>query len=113
MYATIFETWVRLRRGETEGLAELADGLLEQARPFGVEFGAPAALLVAETHRVAGDLALAREGIEAFRELTEASPNFRALFVPIAARALVALGDVEDAERLIPTTATLGPSATG
>ena len=102
MYATIFETWVRLRRGETEGLAELADDLLEHARPFGGEFGAPAALLVTETHRAAGDLAHAREGIDAFAELTEASPNFRALFAPIAARALVALGDVDGAERLIP-----------
>ena len=102
VYATIFETWVRLRRGETEGLADLADDLLEQARPFGGEFGAPAALLVTETHRVAGDAAHARAGIEAFAELTEASPNFRALFAPIAARALVALGDVDDAERLIP-----------
>jgi tetratricopeptide (TPR) repeat protein len=102
VYATIFETWVRLRRGEMEGLAELADGVLEQARPFGGEFGAPAALLVAETHRAAGDLAHAREGIEAFRELTDASSNFRALFVPIAARALAALGDVDGAERLIP-----------
>ena len=84
------------------GLAELADDLLEQARPFGGEFGAPAALLVAETHRATGDIAHAREGIDAFAELTEASPNFRALFAPIAARALVALGDVDTAERLIP-----------
>ena len=102
VYATIFETWVRLRRGETERLAELADDLLEQARPFGGEFGAPAALLVAETQRVTGDITRAREGIEAFAELTEASPNFRALFAPIAARALVALGDIDTAERLIP-----------
>jgi class 3 adenylate cyclase/tetratricopeptide (TPR) repeat protein len=102
VYATIFETWVRLRRGETEGLAELADDLLEQARPFGGEFGAPAALLVTETHRAIGDPVHARDGIDAFTELTEASPNFRALFAPIAARALVALGDVDGAERLIP-----------
>jgi tetratricopeptide (TPR) repeat protein len=102
VYATIFETWVRLRRGETEGLAELADRLLEQARPFGGEFGAPAALLVVETRRAAGDLAGAHSALDAFTEITADTPNFRALFAPIAARALIALGDVDGAERLIP-----------
>jgi len=56
-YASIFESWVRLRRGESEGLAEAADTLREFATPFGGEFGAPAALLVAETHRADGDVA--------------------------------------------------------
>jgi hypothetical protein len=102
VYASIFDSWVRLRRGETEGLAEVADALLEFATPFGGEFGAPAALLVAETHRAAGDAEGARRGVDTFAELTAISPNFRALFAPIAARALVALGDVDLAERLIP-----------
>ena len=102
VYASIFDSWVRLRRGETEGLAEVADALLEFAAPFGGEFGAPAALLVAETQRAAGDAEGARRGIDTFAELTAISPNFRALFAPIAARALVALGDVDVAERLIP-----------
>ena len=102
VYASIFDSWVRLRRGETEGLAEVADALLEFATPFGGEFGAPAALLVAETHRAAGDAEGARRGVDTFAELTAISPNFRALFAPIAARALVALGDIDLAERLIP-----------
>jgi class 3 adenylate cyclase/tetratricopeptide (TPR) repeat protein len=102
VYATIFQTWVRLRRGETRGLAELADELLERARPFGGEFGAPAALLVAETRRAEGDRPGARRALDGFTEITETSPNFRALFAPIAARALVALGDADGAERIIP-----------
>ena len=87
VYASIFDSWVRLRRGETEGLAEVADALLEFATPFGGEFGAPAALLVAETHRAAGDAEGAHRGIDTFAELTAMSPNFRALFAPIAVRA--------------------------
>ena len=102
VYASIFESWVRLRRGETDDLTEAADALLGYATPFGGEFGAPAALLVAETHRAAGDVAGALRAIDAFAELTAISPNFRALFAPIAARASVALGDVDLAERLIP-----------
>jgi class 3 adenylate cyclase/tetratricopeptide (TPR) repeat protein len=102
VYASIFESWVRLRRGESDGLAELADTLLVFAAPFGGEFKAPAALLVAETRRAAGDAAGARQAIDTFAELTETSPNFRALFAPIAVRALVALGDVDHAEQLIP-----------
>ena len=102
VYATIFETWVHVRRGELDDLTELADQLLERALPFGGEFGSPAALLVAETRRAAGDDAGARLAIDRFTEITEPSPNFRALFAPVAARALVALGDVDGAERLIP-----------
>ncbi|MGZ8652147.1 MAG: ATP-binding protein [Actinomycetota bacterium] len=102
VYARIFESWVRLRRGEPNGLAEVVDTLLEQARPFGGEFGAPAALLVAEIRRAAGDEAGVYRALDAFTEITEPAPNFRALFAPIAARALVALGDIDGALRLIP-----------
>ena len=48
------------------------------------------------------ETAAALRGIDAFAELTDASPNFRALFAPIAARGLVAMGEAECAERLIP-----------
>ena len=80
----------------------VADRFLDRALPFGGEFGAPAALLVAETRREAGDRAGARLALDRFVEITESSPNFRALFAPIAVRALVALGDADGAERLIP-----------
>ncbi len=93
---------MRLRRGEPGGLAEIANQLLERARPFGAEFGAPAALLVAEARRAAGDLTGVRSALDAFEEITSGTPNFRALFAPVAARALVALGDIEGAERLTP-----------
>ena len=103
VYAKIFESWVRLRRGEPGDLVEIADPLLEQARPFGAEFGAPAALLVAEARRAAGgDPAGIRRALDAFEEITSGTPNSRALFAPVAARALVALGDIEGAQRLTP-----------
>jgi tetratricopeptide (TPR) repeat protein len=103
VYATIFEGWVHLRRGEIEDLGDLAEELLVQAIPFEAsEYVAPAALLAAEYRRITGDEAGAREGMRTFLEVTQGSPNFRALFVPVAVRSLVALGDVDAAEAVIP-----------
>ena len=102
VYASIFESWVRLRRGEP-GLSVGSDGtLLKHALPFGVEFAAPASLLMAETRLLHDDAAEARRALDTFVEITQSSANFRALFAPVAVRALVALGDIESAEDLIP-----------
>jgi class 3 adenylate cyclase/tetratricopeptide (TPR) repeat protein len=104
VYATIFEAWVHLRRGEMEELGDIAEELLARARPFSVpEYVAPATLLAAESRRSHGDAAGAREAMRAFAEQTQGSANFRALFVPVAVRALVALGDVDAAKAMIPT----------
>ncbi|MGZ6545115.1 MAG: hypothetical protein ACXVEI_07365, partial [Actinomycetota bacterium] len=103
IYATTFETWVHLRRGEMHGLVETADDLLDRATPFAQsEIVAPATLLAAECRRNAGDVEGARAALRAFADITQTVPNFRALFVPVAARALVALGDIDEAERMIP-----------
>jgi tetratricopeptide (TPR) repeat protein len=40
--------------------------------------------------------------MRAFVQSTEPSPNFRALFVPVAVRALVSLGDIDAAAAMIP-----------
>jgi len=105
VYATIFEGWVHLRRGEIEDLGDLAEELLVRAIPFEAsEYVAPAALLAAEYRRITGDGAGAREAMRTFLEVTQGSPNFRALFVPVAVRSLVALGDVDAAEAVIPAT---------
>ena len=52
---------------------QVADALFEFATPLGGEFVAPAALLVADTHRAAGDAEGARHGIDMFVELTRDS----------------------------------------
>ena len=46
---------------------------------------------------------LVNDAMRAFAEQTQGSANFRALFVPVAVRALVALGDVDAAKAMIPT----------
>jgi tetratricopeptide (TPR) repeat protein len=86
-----------------EALATLAEDLFERARPFGQsEFIAPATLLLAEFRRSRGDDDGARAALGTFMESTEPSPNFRALFMPVAVRSMVALGDIDGAEKMIP-----------
>jgi tetratricopeptide (TPR) repeat protein len=104
VYSTIFEAWVHLRRGELDELDEVVEDLLDRARPFvAAEYVAPAILLAAEYRRRRGDVEGAREAMRSFAETTADSPNFRALFIPVAVRSLVELGDVDAAEALIPT----------
>ncbi len=103
VYAMIFEAWVRLRRGELDGLEALIGDVFDLAQPFAQsEYVAPASLLLAEFRRSREDRAGAAEALDTFAESTAPSPNFRALFIPVAVRALVALGDVDAAEALIP-----------
>ncbi|HEY7660278.1 MAG TPA: adenylate/guanylate cyclase domain-containing protein [Actinomycetota bacterium] len=103
VYGRTFEAWVRLRRGDVVALAPFAEELLESAIRFPQsEYASPALLVTAETRRAAGDLAGAREAIDRFAEHTASAPNYRALFAPVAVRSLIALGDVDAAEAMIP-----------
>jgi len=103
VYARTFEAWVRLRRGEGPTMATFATDLFRDASRFtAAEYLAPAQLVVAEVRRSTGDLVGARELLDAFVELTETAPNYRALFAPVAARSYLALGDVGAAEAMLP-----------
>jgi len=102
-YARFFQAWVHVRRGETEPAARLAQQLLPRAQLIEyAEFYAPALMIAAETERARGDLAAASQHVHEFAELTEENPEYRGLFVPVAVRLLVAVGDVDGAEGLLP-----------
>jgi class 3 adenylate cyclase/tetratricopeptide (TPR) repeat protein len=105
-YARFFEAWVHLRRGQTDAAARLAGELLPQARRMEyAEFTAPALMISAETERARGNLGAASRHVHEFADITEENPEYRGLFVPVAVRLLVAVGDVDGAERIVPDPA--------
>jgi class 3 adenylate cyclase/tetratricopeptide (TPR) repeat protein len=102
-YARFLQAWVHVRRGEIDAAVRLADELLPRARLIEyAEFTAPALMISAETERMRGDLEAASRHIHEFAEITEANPEYRGLFVPVAVRLLVAVGDVYGARAILP-----------
>jgi class 3 adenylate cyclase/tetratricopeptide (TPR) repeat protein len=102
-YARFFQAWVHVRRGETEAAVRLADELLPQAERIEyAEFTAPALMIAAEAERSRGNLEGASRHVREFAEITEDNPEYRGLFVPVAVRLLVEVGDVEGAEAILP-----------
>jgi class 3 adenylate cyclase/tetratricopeptide (TPR) repeat protein len=103
VYAQLFAAWVRLRRGEYERVRARIDRLLDDARRLGlVEYLVPAIVCAAEVRRLSSDAAGARTLLVEFGERTAAEPRSRALFLPIVARGLAALGEPATIGRLIP-----------
>jgi ATP/maltotriose-dependent transcriptional regulator MalT len=105
-YARFFQAWVHVRRGEIDAAARLARELLPRAQVIEyAEFAAPALMIAAETELARGDLAAASGHVHEFADVTEDNPEYRGLFVPVAVRLLVAVGDVDGAHRLLPDQA--------
>jgi class 3 adenylate cyclase/tetratricopeptide (TPR) repeat protein len=105
-YARFFRAWVNLRRGDVTEATALAEEFLPKARRLEfAEYQAPALMIAAEAARARSDLAATSELIHEFASATEQNHDYRALFIPVAARVMVAVGDVDAAERLIPQDA--------
>ena len=103
IYARFFQAWVHVRRGETEPAARLARDLLPRAERIEyAEFTAPALMIAAEVERTRGNLPGASRHVREFARITEDSPEYRGLFVPVAVRLLVEAGGLDEAERLLP-----------
>ncbi len=103
VYAHVFESWVMLRRGRHEGLEELVDELLADARRIGLpEYLSPALILVFETRRLRGDTAGALRALDEFMGVTTSAPNYRTFLLPVVVRALVAMGRIDAAEEAMP-----------
>lgn len=100
-----YRMWVRVRQGRWDEAAALVDELERRARDIGyAEYSAPACVLRAEVAAATGDAEAAREAIDEFVRVTEATPEYRAAFLPVVARISCALGDVDDATELLAAT---------
>jgi tetratricopeptide (TPR) repeat protein len=107
--ALIYRGWVQLRRGDIEAAAATAEELLPFAREIGyAEYVTPPVVLSAEICLARGDAEGARARIREFAEITRDQEDYRAMFLPVVARVLVAADDVEGVERLVAAT---GPEA--
>jgi class 3 adenylate cyclase/tetratricopeptide (TPR) repeat protein len=103
VYAQLFSAWVRLRRGQHERVGARVEQLLDDARRLDItEYLMPAVICAAEARRLNGDLEGARELLDEYAERTATEPGSRALFLPIVARALAAVGDATTIARLLP-----------
>ncbi|MGE5459833.1 MAG: ATP-binding protein [Solirubrobacterales bacterium] len=104
--ALIYRGWVRLRRGDVDSAATTAEELLPLAREIGyAEYVTPPVVLSAEIALARGDAEGARARIREFAEITHDQEDYRTMFLPVVARVLVAVGDVEELERLLASTA--------
>jgi class 3 adenylate cyclase/tetratricopeptide (TPR) repeat protein len=103
VYAQLFAAWVRLRRGQHERVRARIEQLLADARRLDLlEYLVPALVCAAETLRLSGDATGSRAMLAEFEERTATEPRSRAMFLPIVARALAALGDPAAIARLVP-----------
>jgi tetratricopeptide (TPR) repeat protein len=106
VYARLFEAWIHLRRGQLAGLRAAAETIAEGARRVSyTEYVTPALVLLAEARRAEGDLRGAQEALDEFADLTAEVPNYRVFMLPVAVRALVAMGKIERALALQPVQA--------
>jgi tetratricopeptide (TPR) repeat protein len=100
--ARLFHGWVHLRRGELDAADRCVEELLPRAREIGyAEFVAPALLIAAEVALATGDGARALAYAREFEDVTAGGPEYRRLFLPVAARILVAAGAVDEAVTLV------------
>ncbi|HEX9122675.1 MAG TPA: AAA family ATPase [Actinomycetota bacterium] len=100
--ALIYRSWVFLRRGELEPVAATAEGLLARARDIQyAEYLAPSLLVVAELRYRQGDLEGSAGLLDEFLEATEDQPDYRRMFLPVAVRVLIRIGQVGRAEELV------------
>jgi tetratricopeptide (TPR) repeat protein len=105
MIAAVYRAWVWLRRGEADAAGREVDALLPEARQIGYgEFLAPALVIASEVALVHGDVGQARILVAEFVRNAKANPEFWRVFLPVAVRVVVALGDVVAAGELMTMT---------
>jgi hypothetical protein len=105
MIAAVYRAWVWLRRGEPDAAGREVDALLPEARQIGYgEFLAPALVIASEVALAHADVTHARTLVAEFVTNAKANPEFWRVFLPVAVRVLVALGDVEAAGELMTMT---------
>jgi tetratricopeptide (TPR) repeat protein len=103
VYAHLFESWVRLRRGHDEGLDALVDELLADARRIELpEYLSPALILACEVRRLRGDTRGALQALDEFMAVTTTAPAYRTFLLPVVVRALVAMGRIDTADEVMP-----------
>jgi len=94
--ARMLAAWIHLRRGEVEEAARRTKDLLPRVARIGYsEYESPAFVLCAEVALEQGRPEEARAMLERFERTSRADRLFRTTLLPVAARVLVALGDVE------------------
>jgi tetratricopeptide (TPR) repeat protein len=104
--ALTFRAWIHLRRGELAEASQALEELLPGAREVGyAEFLAPGLVIAAEVSLARGDADRARAFGREFVEVTDAQPEYRAIYLPVIVRTLVGAGAVEEAERLVAESA--------
>jgi len=107
--ALTYEGWVHLRRGGVDEAAATLETLMPLARAIGyAEYLAPPLVLGAECHLATGDREGALAHVREFEEVTAEQEDYRAMFLPVVVRILVAAGAIEDAAALV---AEAGPPA--
>jgi class 3 adenylate cyclase/tetratricopeptide (TPR) repeat protein len=100
--ALIMAGWVAMRRGEIDRAEELSRNLVDRVALLSYpEYEAPAFVLVAEVALARGDHVLAFELLGRFEAATETDRLFRTTMLPVVARLLVALEDVERLRRFV------------
>ncbi|MGZ5350032.1 MAG: ATP-binding protein [Actinomycetota bacterium] len=103
VYAHLFESWVRLRRGHDEGLDALVAELLADARRIELpEYLSPALILACEVRRLRGDAIGALQALDEFMAVTTTAPAYRTFLLPVVVRALVAMGRIDTADEVMP-----------
>jgi tetratricopeptide (TPR) repeat protein len=102
MISSVYRAWVLLRRGDAEAAGREVAELLPRSREIGYgEFLAPALVISAEVALELGDPAAALALVTEFARGARTNPEFWRIFLPLAARVVVALGALDVADELM------------
>jgi len=100
--ALTYRGWVHLRRGGLDEAAATCEEVLPLARGIGyAEYLAPPLVLAAEVALARDERETSLEHVRDFLQATEASEEYRTMFLPVVARVLVSLGELQQAVRLV------------
>ncbi len=103
MWGRFATAWVLVRRGELEPAAAALAEVEEHEQLLGyAEFRATACAIGAAIAEGCGDHAGALARVDAFEKAVREVPEVRVTFLPVIVRIVVAAGDLDAAERLIP-----------
>lgn len=105
LMALTYRGWVQVRRGQWEQAAATIAEALPRAREIAYpEYLAAVAMMDAEVALARGDDGGVRTALDEFVSATEDHPEVRTSLLPVACRAIVALGDVDGAAALVRRT---------
>jgi tetratricopeptide (TPR) repeat protein len=104
LWARVAQAWVRARRGDLDGAIAHVEEIETASQLMGYpEFRSTALAIRAWVAAARGDLPEALAVLDDYAKITAEAPDVRVHYLPIAARILVAAGDVDAAEALLPT----------